>query len=343
MLRRPAPAWSWSRWAGAQAASLLTTGNALCAVTQDGRGGVTGLLPVPWGWTNPQVLPSGRLVYDVVQNTPEARALGIPSGRLLDTDVLHVRARADGGGLIGRSVLSRARTVIAEGHELSRVANAAWRQSARPSGWLATTRVLNDDQRRRAEGIMDSFAGSLNTGRVPLLEDDWQFKQQTFNFVDAEFLASRAFSVAEVARIFCIPEPMLQVGAHAPADLTPYLSAFATLALSPIVTAIEDEFTHSVLPDGYRLQIDMGGLMRGSWSSLVAGAAAARMAGLISANDGRALMSLPPRADGDALASSPGPAHFPADGPGMPHLGPSPGPTGTGLPEPGTNANKGAT
>lgn len=343
LLRRPAPAYSWSRWASATTASLLTMGNALSYVSLDGRGAPVSIVPCPWSWVVPSVLASGRLVYDVVQATPEARALGLPAGgRLLDTDVIHVRSRADGGGLIGRSVLSRARSVIEEGRELSVVANAAWRQSARPSGWITTERVLDKGVRERAEDLINRFTGSLNTGRVPLLEDGWKFQQQTFNSVDAEFLASRAFSVAEVARVFCIPEPMLQVGRTAPADLTPYLSAFATLALSPIVTAIEDEFTHSVLPDGYRLQIDMGGLMRGSWSGIVAGAAAARAAGMISANDGRALLGLPPRADGDTLAASPGPAHFAADGPGMPHLGPSPGPTGDGLPAPGTNGNAGA-
>lgn len=134
---------------------------------------------------------------------------------------------------------------------------------------------------------------------------------------------------------------MLQLGDHAPASLDPYLATFAQLALAPIVAAIEAEFDHAILPAGYHLQLDMGGLLRGNYSSMVAALCAAVQSRIMTPNDARRAVGLPAHDDGDSLSSGAAPS-LPADGKGMPHMGQSPGKTGDGLPAPGTNGNEGA-
>lgn len=238
-------------------------------------------------------------------------------------------------------MLSRAAGVVHEGLEIARLAESNWRNGMRPSGVLTAPAYLTDTQRKRKDAWVDDFSGAVNAGKVPLLEGGWDFKRMQISSVDAEFLGSRTHSVAEICRLFAIPEILLQVGTRAPADLAPYLSAFASQALAPLVASIEAEFDHALLPPGLHLQLDMGGLMRGSWSAVVAGACAAVQSGVMTPNDARRAMSLPALEGGDVLGQGKAPS-WPADGVGLPHLGPSPGPRGDGPPEPGTHENGGS-
>jgi hypothetical protein len=163
------------------------------------------------------------------------------------------------------------------------------------------------------------------------------------NSTDAEVLASRRLSVEDISRLFMIPAPMLQTGATAPATLTPYLSAFARLAMAPLVTAIEAEWD-DLLPAGQHLQIDLGGYMRGDYSAIAASQAVLVQSKIATPNDARRTLGMPAHPDGDELSSGSAP-NYPADAAGVPSLAPKPGP-GAGAPDAipniGTNQNEGA-
>jgi len=344
LLTRPNPRQSWPALMVMTVSQLLLQGNAVNALQTDGRGAVTGLVPVPWPWLNPNVVngvAGPRVVYDLVHDTTETQLLGLPR-RLLDSDVMHVRARSD-VGIVGRSVLTRAAGVIREGLELASLAENNWRNGLRASGFIETADkgVLKEEQREVFRARLREFVGSGNAGKVMLLEGGFKYHQMSMNSVDAEFLSTRQFSVAEVARMFCIPEPMLQMGDHPPSSLDPFLAAFAQLALAPIVSAIEAEFDHSILPLGYHLQLDMGGLLRGNYSNMTAALAASVQSRIMTPNDARRTLGLPAHDDGDTLGTGQAP-NWPADAPGMPHLAPSPGKTGNGVPAPGTHQDGGA-
>lgn len=338
LLRRPNARQSWPACWAMLVASVLLHGNGVAALVRDGRGAVIGLVPVPWPWLSLQVVQGAggpRLVYDLVPTTPEADVLGLRR-RLLDSDVIHLRARSD-NGLIGRSVLARASGVVREGKELATVAEATWINGMRPSGYIKAP-TMRQEQYDRLRHHMHKFRGAMNTGGIPILTDGLEFAKLGMSSVDAEFLSSRQFSVGEVARLFNVPLGLLQPGQGA----QPYeamLAALAQLALAPLVATIEGEFDAAVLPPGLHLQLDMSGLQRGNFAGQVGAFCAAVQSGILTPNDARRGLGLPAHADGDALR--PGGA-WPADTKGVPHLGPSPGPTGTGLPDAGTNNNEGA-
>ncbi len=344
LLARPNPRQSWPAFCTSLTASVLLCGNSVAAKLRDGRGAVVGLVPIPWPWLAVQVVQSAggpRLVYDVVPTTPEASLLGLPR-RLLDSDVLHLRARSD-ETVIGRSVLARAAGVVAEAADLATAGAATWRNGMRPSGvlQLPAGKKLGDVAFERLKiDLAASYGGVANTGRTPVLEDGAEFKQTALSSVDAEFLASRQFSVAEVARLFGVPLGLLQPGQ----GVQPYaemVAAFATLALAPIVAGLEAEFAEAVLPPGMYLQLDMGGLMRGSFSGQVAAFGVAVQSGFMSPNDARRGLGLPPHPNGDGLRPGNAP-NWPADALGVPAMVPRPGHTGDGLPAVGTNENQGA-
>lgn len=341
LLARPNARQSWPAYMTSVVASILLHGNSISAITTDGRGGVSSLTPVPWSWLNPQVIRGGagaRLVFDIMQNTPESALLNLPA-RLLDTDVIHIRARSD-NGVIGRSVLSRAAGVVSEGLDSAEVARSWWRNGMTLGGALSTDKQLDKPARDRLKDSISDYRGASSAGKVLVLEAGLKFGAITMNAVDAELLASRAFNVGEVARLFSIPEPMLFTGAsRLPPTLTPYIAAFASLALAPLVNLIESEFD-MILPAGQHLQLDMSGLLRGDYTAVAAAQAVLVQSRIATPNDARRALGLPAHPDGDDLAAGAAP-NYPADRPGMPSLAPKPGP-GSTLPNVGTHENDGA-
>lgn len=348
LIRRPNGWMSWPAWMQNAVASILLHGNAVSWVRLDGRGAPTALIPVPWSWLLPQVLPSGRLVFDVLHATPEARLMGLPA-RLLDTDVLHVKARSD-VGIIGRSVLSRAASVIREGIDTSTLASSNWRNGMRPGGILTRDKFLTDTQRDQLDARVRDFSGPGNAGKTMILEGGWTWTALGLNSSDAELLASRQFNAAEIASLFNVPLQLIRPGDKVVPTLAPYMTALAQMALAPIVAAIEAEFSNSVfVSDAHSLGIDMGGLTRGDFATRWSAYAVAAQNSLLTRDEIREAEGYGPHPDGPepapaATEGSPivptGTVH-PPDLPGLPSTAPKPGKTGDGLPAPGTNGGEG--
>lgn len=343
LISRPNARQSWPAFLTTLLSSVLLQGNGVARIDRDGRGAVVALTPIPWSWLMPQVIngASGpRLVFDVMHASPEAALLGLPA-RLLDTDVLHVRARSD-NGIIGRSVLSRAAGVVRETLDVNEVAASTWRHGMRPSGALTTNSALDDVARTRLRAGMKEFTGSANVGKVLVLEQGLSWQSIALNPADAELLESRKFGVSEIARIFSVPEPMLQLGTRLPQSYTPIVAAFAQLALTPLVNMLEAEFDAAVLPAGYHLSIDMGGLLRGDYAAVAAAQAVLVQSGIATPNDARQALGLPAHDQGEELRPNGSAPSYPADASGVPSLAPKPGPGGGPLPHVGTNQNEGA-
>ena len=336
VITRPTPFQSWPSFMTTCVSSLLLHGNFVALVGHDARGGLTSLTPVPWTWISPQVV-NGRLVFDINASSPESRLLGLPP-RILASDAFHVKMRSE-AGIIGRSVLSRAPSVLEGAHGVQEFSTSVWKHGANPSMAVAVPAGLNVDERRRMVQVWESrVSGASNAGRILWGDADTKVTPLTMSSTDAEVLASRRLSVEEIARLFGIPLPMLQTGATAPATLTPYLSAFARLTLAPIVAMIEAEFL-DLLPTGQSLRIDLGGLLRGDYSAIAASQAVLVQSRIATPNDAREALGLPFHPDGDALGSG-SPPNYPADATGMPSLAPKPGPGGV-VPNVGTHENEG--
>jgi len=83
-------------------------------------------------------------------------------------------------------------------------------------------------------------------GRVAVIQGDVEFVPVSMSLAEAEFLAQREFSTAEIARIFRVP-PWI-VGAKSGDSLThatvsEQAKAFVTFSLRPILTQIEQAIT----------------------------------------------------------------------------------------------------
>ena len=258
---------SWCDFIEWTMASALLRGNALAELVVDDRGAVSALRPIPWEYVNVQLLPSGRLVYDVVETTALYGGTGRPR-RLLQDEVLHLRDRSD-DGLIGRSRLQRAAAVLQAGLSIQDFANALYKNGVNPSGALEMEAKLTQDQRELlAQNFREAFAGPTKAAKALVLDQGMKWSQISISPEDAEFLASRRFTVEELARLFGVPPPIVGDLSHGTFTNSETVGRwFATHTLAPWIRKVESEFTRSVFSEAsrttHRLEIDMSGFLRG--------------------------------------------------------------------------------
>jgi HK97 family phage portal protein len=96
---------TWPDFIETLVASVLLQGNGLAAVERSPAGQLEALRFIPWGFVTVSLLPSGRLAYDICEQSGPIGHIG-RRYRVLEGEAIHLKDRSD-DGLIGRSRLSR--------------------------------------------------------------------------------------------------------------------------------------------------------------------------------------------------------------------------------------------
>jgi hypothetical protein len=140
--------------------------------------------------------------------------------------------------------------------------------------------------------------GSGNSARVALLEAGIDFKPISITPNDAQFLETRRFQVAEIARIFRVPPSMLAdlENAGSYGSIGELNRAFVVHTLTPWARRIESEIKSKLLPsagDVYA-EFSFDHLLRGDLETRFKAYQTGRQAGFLSANDIRAIENLDP-------------------------------------------------
>lgn len=266
---------SWPDFVEWLLASTLLAGNGLAEIARDNAGRLSGLVPIPWSGVQVQQLQSGRIIFDVTPVTSLFGRTG-PTRRLLDSDVLWLRDRTD-DGIVGRSRLHRAAGTLSPAWELQQFTGALFRNGVHPSGVLTFAKTLSEEARKFVRGELDTFlGGSANAGKFMLLDNEAKWQGITVAPHDAELLASRRFSVEELARLFGVPPNLLgDLSNSSFTNAETMVRFLATTALSPWIVKLEHEVHRSLFSEAarrdHRFDIDLSGLLRGDpemrWAS----------------------------------------------------------------------------
>jgi HK97 family phage portal protein len=258
---------SWPDFCEWLLASTLLQGNGLAEIVRDGAGRVTGLRPAPWGTVSVQLLPSGRLAYDVSDVTYLGGGTG-RTRRLLEGEALHVKDRSD-DGLIGRSRLSRAAAVVAHSLSQQAFASAMFENGVNPSGVLEADGKLGLDALASLRTMFrDAFSGPSKAAKAMVLDQGLKWKSVSVSPEDAELLASRRFTGEELARLYNVPPPIIGDLSHGTfTNSETLIRFFAQSTLSSWCRKLEAEFSRTLLSAAARatheIEIDLSGLLRG--------------------------------------------------------------------------------
>lgn len=218
-------------------------------------------------------------------------------------DVLFVKDRSD-NGLLGVSRLTRAAGALQIALDLQTQSSVFLQNAARPGGTISPTTNLADEQRRKMKEEWDLAFRGREYGKVAVLPAGATYAAlNMMSAEDAQLVAHRNFSVADVCRIFSVPPWLLADPTRATlASATAAMRSFTLTGLLPWIRKLEAAFAQSVLSSGYALHIDADALVKADVAELYTSLLKGRQGGWLTPNDCRTETGFPTVAGGDDLA-----------------------------------------
>lgn len=271
-------------------AAVLLSGNAFARIERDHTGQVKALHQIRD--VSVLRLPSGKLAYEYSDN---GRVV-----RLLQGECLHLRGRLGNDGVLGMSPIQIARSTFDLALEEQQHGVSTFRNAGRLSGVLESAATLKPEQRDSLKQSWQAqYSGTGNAGRTAVLEAGLTFRPISMSLQDAEWLASRQFSVEEVARIFRCPPTLigdLRNGTYS--NSSEMFRAFVVTTLRTWMTRWEQAIEAVCLSEAARntfyVEHSAEGLLRGDSTTRAAFYASGIQSGWMKPSEARELENLPP-------------------------------------------------
>lgn len=249
--------------------SVLRWGNSHSEIERTGRNDVVALHPL-----NPRRVlqrrdpATGRIVYDV--GPPELLLGDVSSSnrlKTLDSDnMLHVLGLSL-NGLVGLSPISvAAKEGVGIGLAAEEFGARFFGNDATPRGMIKLTGTLDDDEAR--DRLRKSWNDLYqNKHAIGILEQGTEWQQTSLPPQDAQFIATRKFQVAEIARIFRVPLHKLAEMDNATfSNIEEENRSFVQDTLLPWVVRWEQEINRKLFRSGspFFFEFELDGLLRGN-------------------------------------------------------------------------------
>lgn len=283
--------------------AALMRGNAYAQIEYDGSG-----KPQSLHWLHPdsvlvKKLANHRLGYQVTLEGGKIKTLH-------QEEIIHIKYMSD-DGITGKSPIQIARETIGLGLAQQIHGARIFQNGAMPSGVLETEQKFKDPnaaQRIRSE-FKDKYQGVDKTGEVIFLEQGLKYKPLSITNTDAQWLESRAFTIADIARIFKLSPLLLQDLSHGTySNFSEAQRAFLSQTLRPWLTNLQQAFNSrlvSIRSQGNTfIEFETKDLLRASTEERFASYDVAIRNGIVSPNEARASENLPARKGGDEYSQS---------------------------------------
>ena len=236
--------------------SICTTGNSYVQIVRNNSGTPTQLICLDPDKVT-VVVNNNELFYQVDD-----------SGVLDSSDVLHFKTLTD-DGITGISPIDQCAKALKWSENLEEFGSTFFSNGAKPSSILQTDRALSDTALTRLKSSFANTYGKLkNSNSTIVLEEGLTFKPISISPEQAQFLASREFSISEVARIFRVqPHLLMDLTKSSFNNIEMQSQEFLTYTLMPYITRIEEEmnlklFRTNELGKTF-IEFNVNGLLRG--------------------------------------------------------------------------------
>jgi len=274
--------------------SLLSDGNSFVATPRDDLG-----VPLTLVVIDPTKVKVRQDKYGVIDYEV--------GGESYSTfDLMHIKGMCMPGALRGLSPLSYAREVADLGLAAQRFGAGFFNNGAMPSGIIQAPGDFSKASAERAAGLWDSrHRGVSNAGRVGVLTGGATFTQVSISPEQSQFLATRAFGVADIARFFGVPPHLIADASNSTSwgsGLQEQGQAFGQYSLRNWVKRIEDAHDRLLTTHGKPRQfikLNMDALLRADTAERYAAYAIGLHSEFLTVNEVRKLEDLPPIPGGD--------------------------------------------
>lgn len=279
-----------------QVGSMLLDGNAFILTVRDRFGDIVDLWNVHPDLVEPKRV-GRQLVYDVTD--PDTGQVTV----LTRAQMFHIPCFAWPGQLRGVSPIEHARRVIGLGLASQEYAEKFYGQGMHGAGIIESKEALTPDQGKELKRDFTRLAHGMANAHLPVvLSGGANWKPLSVTPEQGQFLESRKYSVAEIARWFRVPP-------HLIADVERSTSwgtgieeqniGFVTYGIRHLLERLEQAWTRWLFPftDEF-VKFNVDGLLRGDQKSRYDAYAVSRQWGWMNADEIRALEDLPPLPDG---------------------------------------------
>lgn len=291
-------------------------GNGYQEVVFNGKGEAVELWPLLPDVTRPRKHPE-RDVIDYVTSV-SGRGFELSSDR-----VVHLKALGH-DGYLGYSPIALARNAVGLAQAMESFGSKFFANDARSGGFIQHPLPLSPQAQKNLQESVNAQGGLDNAHRIKVLEEGAKFIPVTVNPDDAQFITSRTFQIAEIARMYNVPLALLQEASGTSnwgAGIEQLMIAFVTYTLGPWIRQMELEydaklFTAAEREQGYFVKCNTRALLKGDMAAQAAWFKTLREIGVYSANDVRELIdeNREPQLDGYHRPANWVPVDAPAPG-----------------------------
>lgn len=275
-------------------------GNHYAEIEMDGAGRVLALWPLLPDRTRP-VRRNGAKIYQTRLPQPGGgdRQIDLPAER-----VLHIPGLGF-DGLVGYSRIALARESLGLTRAAEEFGARFFGQGSQATGVLEHPGRLGE---KAAETLRKSWEqmhqGLANAHRIAILEEGIKFHQTSIPPEDAQFLETRKFQTAEIARWFGVPPHLIGDLERATfSNIEQQAIEYLVHSIRPRLVRWEQTVNWDLLGPRERQQFVaeflVAGLLRGDTQSRYGAYAVGRQWGWLSANDVRELENMNPVGGGD--------------------------------------------
>ncbi|UAK16118.1 phage portal protein [Sporolactobacillus terrae] len=218
---------------------------------------------------------------------------GIKKVELNESEVLEIDSGMNGVLVDAEAILATASAIIDYQQSLMLT-------GASPIGVLKVSSRLTEQaiNRLRANWVA-LYNGPKKAGRTVILEEGMDFLPLSMKPDELQLTQANSLIIAEIARIFNIPESMINSSANKYNSLEANSIQFLQHAVSPIITSFEAALNKNLLSSyekqsGYYFRFDTSELLRTTEKEKIDATSSAFTKGLISFNEARYTLDKPP-------------------------------------------------
>lgn len=278
---------------------ICNWGNGYAEIERDGGGRIRGLWPLLPDRTWPERDPvTQKIRYRTT--LPDGQQVILPF-----ENVLHIPGFGF-DGLVGYNPVRLAREAIGMALATEEFGANFFGQGANPSGIIEYPGKLKDQALQEyKKSVREAHEGLSKSHRLMVLEEGLKFHQITIPPEEAQFLETRKFQIAEIARIFRVPLHMLaELDRSTNNNIEHQSIEFVVHTIRPWLVRWEQSihmklFTAYERKNGFFAEYLVDGLLRGDIQSRYAAYAVGRQNGWLSANDIRERENMNPIDGGD--------------------------------------------
>lgn len=255
----------------------LLWGNGYQEIERNQKGDAVGLWPLLPDRTRPHRV-DGVLEY---RTNIDGRTFRLDHG-----DVAHVMDLSH-DGYIGYSQVAIAREAMGMAKALEQFGGKFFANDMKSGGFLmhpgrlsgnARSNIKGPDNKtnpERPEAALEKQGGLENAHRIKVLEEGMKFIQTTIPPEDAQFLGTREFQIAEIARMYDVPLVMLQSHEKSTSwgsGIEQLMLGFIRQTVLPWVEATEQEYNWKLFTEAQRdagmfVKFNMNALLRGDMAA----------------------------------------------------------------------------